>query len=132
MSFIFETNAFSTIIQNTQTYLIDMYSWPSCWSRTNMLGAVIACAYEFLPLMKKVSGVQILSANIQFIENSDRPRSVLLNRSLASYQTCLRYTCIAYSCKGRWKQFILEPKYKQTVGQTKVWWNDTTLLKQVK
>lgn len=52
-------------------------------------------------MMKKVSGFQSLAANIQFIENSVLPRSVLLNLRRGSHHTWRRYSCMEYDCEGR-------------------------------
>lgn len=77
------------------SYYLMVYSRvPSSSRRRSLFGVVMLWAIDFLPLWKKVSGVQILLASRLL-----RGRRCIgpLNRSLSSFQLCRKKTSIVYS-----------------------------------
>ena len=76
-------------------YYLMVYSRvPSSSRRRSLFGVVMLWAIDFLPLWKKVSGVQILLASRLL-----RGRRCIgpLNRSLSSFQLCRKKTSMVYS-----------------------------------
>ena len=69
-------------------------SVPSSLIRSSLLGMVMLWATDFLPLWKKVSGVQILLA-IRLLRRSMAMGP--LNFNLSSTQLCLKKTSMVYS-----------------------------------
>lgn len=84
---------------------------PSSVIRRSLFGMVMLCATDFLPLWKKVSGVQILLA-IRLLRRSTAMGP--LNFNLSSFQLCLKNTSIVYSYK---KQVRHRQKKKNTSQQ---------------
>lgn len=79
----------------TAGYYLMVYSRvPSSSRRRSLFGVVMLWAIDFLPLWKKVSGVQILLASKLL-----RGRRCIgpLNRSLSSFQLCRKKTSMVYS-----------------------------------
>lgn len=76
------------------SYLMVYSSVPSSVIRSSLLGMVMLCATDFLPLWKNVSGVQILLA-IKLLRRSTAMGP--LNFNLSSFQLCLKKTSIVYS-----------------------------------
>lgn len=87
---------------------------PSSVIRRSLFGMVMLCATDFLPLWKKVSGVQILLA-IRLLRRSTAMGP--LNFNLSSFQLCLKNTSIVYSYK---KQVRHRQKKKKNTSQQKV------------
>lgn len=73
-------------------------SVPSSVIRSSLFGMVMLWATDFLPLWKKVSGVQILLAMRLFRRSTAMGP---LNFNLSSFQLCLKKTSIVYSCGRR-------------------------------
>lgn len=86
-------------------YLMVYSSVPSSVIRSSLFGMVMLWATDFLPLWKKVSGVQILLA-IRLLRRSTAMGP--LNFSLSSFQLCLKKTSMVYSyrwtVRGREKE----------------------------
>lgn len=69
---------------------------PSSFSRRSLFGVVMLCAMDFLPLRKKVSGVQMLLASRLFKGSiSIGP----LKHRRSSFQLWRKNTSIVYSCE---------------------------------
>ena len=75
-------------------YLMVYNSVPSSVIRSSLFGMVMLWATDFLPLWKKVSGVQILLA-IRLLRRSTAMGP--LNFNLSSFQLCLKNTSMVYS-----------------------------------
>lgn len=84
---------------SSSAYLMVYSSVPSSVIRSSLFGMVMLWATDFLPLWKKVSGVQILLA-IRLFRRSTAMGP--LNFNLSSFQLCLKKTSMVYSC--RWKK----------------------------
>lgn len=89
-----EWNAFFS----SSAYLMVYSSVPSSVIRSSLFGMVMLWATDFLPLWKKVSGVQILLA-IRLFRRSTAMGP--LNFNLSSFQLCLKKTSMVYSCGWR-------------------------------
>lgn len=110
--------------QSMWAYLMVYSSVPSSVIRSSLFGMVMLWATDFLPLWKKVSGVQILLA-IRLLRRSTAMGP--LNFNLSSFQLCLKKTSIVYSyrwsVKGRERQESIKNKgQKRGHNQLAVFW----------
>lgn len=103
-------------MQKMWAYLMVYSSVPSSVIRSSLLGMVMLWATDFLPLWKKVSGVQILLA-IRLLRRSTAMGPLNFNRS--SFQLCLKKTSMVYSY--RWTVGGGEQKKSTTNPEPPSW-----------
>lgn len=97
-------------LRRSGAYLMVYSSVPSSVIRRSLFGMVMLWATDFLPLWKKVSGVQILLA-IRLLRRNTAMGP--LNFNLSSFQLCLKKTSMVYSYRWIGRESRSQQRSKQ-------------------